>query len=51
MPPFQLLHDLRSCIRREHYSLRTEQTYVHWVKHYIGCHRPAPHRNCWDKLT
>ena len=33
-----LLHRLRDIIRRRHYSLRTEQAYLHWAKRYILYH-------------
>jgi hypothetical protein len=39
MPPSQLLQQLRDVIRRKHYSIRTEETYVQWVKHYIRYHQ------------
>ncbi len=35
MPRSLLLQDLRNVIRRKHYSIRTEDVYVHWVKQYI----------------
>jgi integron integrase len=35
MPPSLLLQNLRNVIRRKHYSIRTEEVYVHWAKHYI----------------
>ncbi len=31
----RLLEEVRDAIRRRHYSLRTEQTYVHWIKRFI----------------
>ena len=31
----KLLEQVRTAIRSRHYSLRTEQTYIHWIKHYI----------------
>jgi integron integrase len=31
----KLIHQLRAAIRVRHYSLRTEEAYVHWVKHFI----------------
>jgi site-specific recombinase XerD len=34
----RLLDVVRDCIRRKHYSLRTEQTYVHWLKRFIYFH-------------
>ncbi len=33
-----LLHRVRNSIRRRHYSLRTEQAYLHWAKRYILYH-------------
>jgi integrase len=39
----RLLDQVRDAIRRKHYSLRTEDTYVHWVKRFIyfqGKHHP-----------
>jgi integron integrase len=35
----KLLDVLRDKIRFKHYSLSTEKTYVHWVKHYIFFHQ------------
>ncbi|MFO7559935.1 MAG: phage integrase N-terminal SAM-like domain-containing protein [Desulfobacterales bacterium] len=34
----KLLDQVRSLIRLKHYSLRTEQTYVGWIKRYIFFH-------------
>ncbi len=31
----KLLEQVRTVIRLRHYSLRTEQSYVNWIKHYI----------------
>jgi integron integrase len=42
--PPRLLEQLRDAIRRLHYSPRTEETYVHWVKRFIyfsGKRHPA----------
>lgn len=36
--PPRLLDQLRDTIRRKHFSLRTEQTYVHWIKRFILFH-------------
>ncbi len=33
-----LLLRLRSCIRVKHYSIRTEEAYVHWIKRFIRFH-------------
>ncbi len=38
-PPPRLLDTLRAQIRYLHYSLRTEQAYVHWVRAYIRYHK------------
>lgn len=40
----RLLDRLRSELRRRHYSYRTEQTYVHWVRRYCRFHRDAAGR-------
>lgn len=37
-PPPKLLNQLRERIRLKHYSIRTEQSYVQWVKRYIIFH-------------
>ncbi len=34
----KLLDELRQAIRVRHYSIRTEQTYVGWVRDYICFH-------------
>ena len=42
--PPRLLEQLRDVIRRRHYSPRTEETYVHWVRRFIyfsGKRHPA----------
>jgi integrase len=36
--PPRLLERVRDAIRRRHYSYRTEQTYLHWIKRYIWFH-------------
>jgi integron integrase len=34
----RLLEQVRNAVRRRHYSYRTEQVYVHWIKRYIYFH-------------
>jgi len=34
----KLLDIVRDKIRFKHYSISTEKTYVHWIKHYIFFH-------------
>jgi hypothetical protein len=34
----KLLDQVRDAIRTRHYSLRTEDTYVHWIKRFIFFH-------------
>ncbi|HDL85523.1 MAG TPA: hypothetical protein ENH11_04230 [Candidatus Acetothermia bacterium] len=34
----RLLDQVRNAIRRKHYSIRTEQTYIDWIKRYIFFH-------------
>jgi len=36
--PPRLLDQVRSEIRKRHYSLRTEQSYVQWIKRFILFH-------------
>jgi site-specific recombinase XerD len=36
--PRKLLDQVRDAIRLKHYSIRTEQTYVDWIKRYILFH-------------
>jgi len=38
MPKSQLLEKMRAEIRLRHYSLRTEQSYIHWVRRFILFH-------------
>ena len=38
IPGPRLLDQVRDAIRRRHYSYRTEQTYIHWIKRYIYFH-------------
>src|SRR6266852_1971954 len=38
-PKVRLLDQVRETIRRKHYSLRTEATYIDWIKRYIFFHR------------
>ncbi|MFZ1907800.1 MAG: integron integrase [Burkholderiales bacterium] len=33
--PPRLLDQVRDAIRRRHYSIRTEQSYIHWIKRFI----------------
>ena len=35
----KLLDVVRDKVRFKHYSLSTEKTYVHWIKHYIFFHK------------
>ncbi len=37
-PPLRLLDQLRSQVRYLHYSIRTEQAYVHWVRAFVRFH-------------
>ena len=34
----RLLDRVRAVLRRKHYSLRTEETYVAWIKRYVLFH-------------
>ena len=37
-PPPKLLDQVRSRLRVKHYSIRTEQVYVDWIKRFIWFH-------------
>jgi hypothetical protein len=42
--PPRLLDTMRDTIRRKNYSLRTEETYLHWVRRFIYFHNKRhPH--------
>ncbi len=34
----RLLDRVRDALRQRHYSYRTEQSYIHWIKRYIFFH-------------
>ena len=38
MPAVKLLDQVREQLRLKHYSYRTEETYLHWIKRYILFH-------------
>jgi integron integrase len=37
--PVKLLDQVRAALRTKHYSIRTEESYVAWIKRYIAFHR------------
>ncbi len=37
-PPKKLLDQVREAIRIKHYSYRTEESYVYWIRRYILFH-------------
>ena len=39
--PKKLLDRVRETIRRKHYSIRTEKSYVAWIRRYILFHNPV----------
>jgi integron integrase len=41
-PSSDFLDRLRAFIRRKHYSIRTEQAYVDWVRRFLAFHAPIP---------
>jgi hypothetical protein len=45
MPPLRLLETLRERLRYMHYSLRTEEAYVHWVRGFVRWARPRHPRD------
>lgn len=48
-PPKKLLDQVRELIRLKHYSIRTEQTYVSWIKRFILFHNKT-HPNDMGKM-
>jgi len=42
-PPKKLLDQVRDAIRLKHYSIRTEETYVDWIKRFILFHGGKRH--------
>lgn len=44
-PPKKLLDKVREVIRLKHYSIRTEQAYIGWIKRYILFHNKRHPRN------
>ena len=36
--PLSLLIEVRECLRALHYSLRTEETYLHWIRRFLRFH-------------
>ena len=38
MKPPKLLYQVRDAIRLRHYSIRTEEAYIQWIKRYILFH-------------
>jgi site-specific recombinase XerD len=38
LPPLRLLDQLRQVLRYKHYSLRTEQAYLYWVRFFVRWH-------------
>jgi hypothetical protein len=43
-PPPKLLDRVRTAVRLRHYSRRTEQAYVDWIRRYILFHRKSIRR-------
>jgi hypothetical protein len=40
--PKKLLEQVRDAIRLKHYSMRTEEAYIIWIKRYIFFHNTRP---------
>ena len=53
-PSPKLLDRVRQAIRRKHYSIRTEDAYVNWIRRFILFHNkrhPAPMGKAVPDLT
>ena len=44
-PKVKLLDQVREVIRLKHYSIRTEQAYVQWIKRFIFFHQKRSFRS------
>lgn len=45
----KLLDQVRDVIRKRHYSIRTEQTYVNWIRQYILFHKKRHPKDMGEK--
>jgi len=43
-PKARLFDQIREAMRFHHYSLRTEEAYLQWIRRYLQFHRCRPHR-------
>ncbi|MGH7800411.1 MAG: phage integrase N-terminal SAM-like domain-containing protein [Thermodesulfobacteriota bacterium] len=46
-PKKELFVLVREAIGRKHYSKRTEESYIHWIKRYIFFHNPVVGPSTW----
>jgi integron integrase len=49
MPAVKLLDQVREQLRLKHYSYRTEETYLHWIKRYILFHNKRHPKDMGDE--
>jgi len=47
----KLLDQVRDVIRKKHYSIRTEQAYVNWMRQYILFHKKRHPKGMGEKET
>jgi len=47
----KLLDQVRDVMRRNHYSIRTEQAYCSWIKQYILFHKNVIQKICEVSVT
>jgi hypothetical protein len=45
----KLLDQVRDVIRKKHYSIRTEQAYVNWIRQYILFHKKRHPKDMGEK--
>jgi len=45
----KLLDQVRDVIRKKHYSIRTEQAYVNWIRQYIVFHKKFHPKDMGEK--
>jgi len=47
--PKKLLDQVRDVIRLKSYSIRTEKSYVNWIRRYILCHNKRHPKEMWRR--
>ncbi|MCP3041761.1 phage integrase N-terminal SAM-like domain-containing protein [Xanthomonas euvesicatoria pv. allii] len=46
-----MLYQVRDCLRARHYSLRTEQAYLSWIRRFILASGSLPQRTAYRSAS